>query len=71
MAEFASKKLDKFFRSNYHSRKEIITSVKPGEEETADYLTASNMITTFMDTSHSEYLYTIRPSESGGIRICC
>ena len=44
-----------------------ITSVKPGEEQTDKYLEVSNMLTTFMDTSKSEYLYTIRPTESGGM----
>ena len=44
-----------------------ITSVQPGEEQTDKYLEVSNMITTFMDTSKSEYLYTIRQTESGGM----
>ena len=44
-----------------------ITSVQPGEEQTDKYLEVSNMLTTFMDTSKSEYLYTIRQTESGGL----
>ena len=44
-----------------------ITSVQPGEEQTDKYLEVSNMLTTFMDTSKSEYLYTIRQTESGGM----
>ncbi len=44
-----------------------IASVKTGEEQTEKYLDVSNMLTTFMDTSKSEYLYTIRQTESGGM----
>ena len=43
----------------------VVTSVKPGEEQTDSYLEVSNMMTTFMNTSKSEYLYTIRQTQSG------
>ncbi len=46
---------------------EIIASVKPGEEDTDDYLKVSNELTTFLDSTGVEYCYTIRPAAGGGI----
>ena len=43
----------------------VVRSVNPGEEQTDRYLEVSNMMTTFMNTSKSEYLYTIRQTQSG------
>lgn len=45
----------------------IVASVAPGEEDTADYLIVSNDLTTFLDSTGVEYVYTIRPDGNGGI----
>ena len=40
----------------------IVASVQVGEENTEDYLKVSNILTTFLDSSGVEYIYTVRPS---------
>jgi methyl-accepting chemotaxis protein len=45
----------------------IVAAVQPGEENTEDYLKVSNDLTTFLDSTGVEYVYTIRPSASGGM----
>ena len=45
----------------------IVASVAPGEEDTDDYLIVSNDLTTFLDSTGVEYVYTIRPDGNGGI----
>ncbi|MCR5671816.1 MAG: methyl-accepting chemotaxis protein [Butyrivibrio sp.] len=45
----------------------IIASVQPGEEESEEYLEVSNMLTTFLDESGVEYLYTVRKNAKGDL----
>ncbi len=46
---------------------DIVASVQPGEESTEDYLKVSNMLTSFLDSTGVEYVYTIRSSANGGM----
>ncbi|MCR5002624.1 MAG: methyl-accepting chemotaxis protein [Lachnospiraceae bacterium] len=45
----------------------IVASVKPGDENTDDYLKVSNMLTTFLDATGMEYIYTVRPAADGSM----
>lgn len=45
----------------------IVASVKPGEENTEDYLKVSRDLTTLLDSTGVEYLYTIRKSADGAM----
>ncbi len=45
----------------------IVASVQPGDEESEAYLEVSNLITTILDETGIEYLYTIRYSDSGAL----
>ena len=45
----------------------IVASVEPGEEDTDDYLKVSNDLTTFLDSTGVEYVYTIRSDGNGGM----
>ncbi len=45
----------------------IVASVQPGEESTEDYLKVSYDLTTFLDSTGVEYVYTIRYAEGGGM----
>ena len=45
----------------------IVASVEPGEEGTDDYLKVSNDLTTFLDSTGVEYVYTIRSDGNGGM----
>lgn len=45
----------------------VVASVKPGEEETEDYLRVSNDLTTFLDSTGMEFIYTIRSTPDGAM----
>ncbi|MCR5406430.1 MAG: methyl-accepting chemotaxis protein [Lachnospiraceae bacterium] len=45
----------------------IVASVKPGEENTEDYLKVSNDLTTFLDSTGMEFIYTIRNTPDGAM----
>ena len=45
----------------------IVASVQPGEEATEDYLSVSYDLTSFLDSTGVEYVYTIRPNGNGGM----
>ena len=45
----------------------ITETVQPGEEQTEEYMTVSEMLTTFLDSTGVEYIYTIRSTSGGGI----
>ncbi len=43
----------------------IVAAVQPGEEDTESYLEVSNLLTTVLNETGLEYLYTLRKSGSG------
>lgn len=45
----------------------IVASVRPGEENTEDYLKVSNDLTTFLDSTGMEFIYTIRNTPDGSM----
>ncbi|RKM61365.1 methyl-accepting chemotaxis protein [Butyrivibrio sp. CB08] len=45
----------------------IVASVQPGEEGTEAYLEVSNLLTTILDGTGIEYLYTVRYAEGGSL----
>ncbi len=45
----------------------IVASVQPGEEDTEAYLEVSNLLTTILNETGIEYLYTIRKSSTGAM----
>ena len=45
----------------------IVAAVQPGDEETRDYLSVSNKLTSYMERADVEFIYTIRPDGKGGI----
>lgn len=45
----------------------IVASVQPGEENTEAYLEVSNLLTTILDETGIEYLYTIRKTANGSV----
>ena len=45
----------------------IVASVQPGEEDTADYMKVSDDLTTYIESTGVEFVYTIRPAADGGI----